>query len=57
MNYSEITNLPIIQTNHIETPFNKVFSTNVFLPMEMNISHKTFSYLTGFFSLYMSLFI
>jgi len=51
MNYSEITNLPIIQTNHIETPFNKVFSTNVFLPMEMNISHKTFSYLTGFIKL------
>ena len=51
MDYSKISGLPIIQTNHIDISFKKVFSTNVFLPMEMNIKHKTFSYLTGFIKL------
>lgn len=31
--------------------FTKVFSTNVFIPKELNLSHKSFSYLTGFIKL------
>ena len=31
--------------------FNNVFSTNVFIPRELNLNHKTFSYFTGFIKL------
>ena len=43
--------LKIKKIGTINTPFKKVFSTNVFIPRELNLGHKSFSYLTGFIKL------
>ena len=40
--------LIIKQVNTTKTNFKNVFSTNVFIPREFNLSHKSFSYFTGF---------
>ncbi len=43
--------LHITQTNDIDTDFQNVFSSNVFIPMENNLSDKSFNYLIGFIRL------
>ena len=48
---SQEEGLIITQTNTITTPFKKVFSSNVFIPMENNIRDKSFNYLVGFIRL------
>ena len=51
MSSNELFGLEIKQVNSCNTDFKKVFSTNVFIPQELNMSHKIFSYLTGFIKL------
>ena len=47
----EIFNLKINKYYGGDTKFKNVFSTNVFIPRELNLDHKSFSYLTGFIKL------
>ena len=50
-NVKEIFNLKINKYYGDDTKFKNVFSTNVFIPRELNLKHKSFSYLTGFIKL------
>lgn len=43
--------LKIGKIGTINTPFKNIFSTNVFIPRELKLNHKSFSYLTGFIKL------
>ena len=36
------------ENNKIKSDFKKIFSSNVFIPMDNNVSEKSFSYFTGF---------
>jgi len=47
----EIFNLKINKYYGGDTKFKSVFSTNVFIPRELNLDHKSFSYLSGFIKL------
>ena len=50
MSEHEYLNLEIVHGNELKD-IKRVFTTNVFVPMEGNISNKTYNYLTGFIKL------